>query len=64
MLAILNPKLTFYACNIFQNGSNMLAMSKFALKSRDYDFWTSLAKTKFRSLQAYLVTIERDCKHI
>ena len=26
--------------------------------------WTNLAKAKFRRLQAYLVTIEKDCKYI
>ena len=67
---------TQYACNNdnkgdliciqsqFRKGPNMIAMSKMLLESRDYDFWTNLAKTNFRSLQAYLISIERDCKHI
>ena len=33
----------------------MLAMSKIIPESRDYDFWTNLAKTKFRSLQVPIV---------
>ena len=35
----------------------MIAMSKLVLESRDYDFWTNLRKTKFRSLQSYLKKI-------
>ena len=63
MLAISNPKRTIYACNLVGWGPNMLAMSKIVLKSCDYDFWTNHAKTNFGWLQAYLVPIERDCKH-
>ena len=58
-------KGTKYACNLkSKRGSNMLAMPKMVLESREYDFWTNLAKTNFRWLQIYLVPIERDCKHI
>ena len=28
-------------------GPNMIAMSKFVLESRDYDFWTNLVKANF-----------------
>ena len=45
ILALSNPKRTSYACNLFQKGHNMLAMSKIVLEPRDYDFWTNLAKT-------------------
>ena len=31
----------------------MLAMSEMVIESRDYDFWTNLASTNFRWLQAY-----------
>ena len=64
MPAILIIKWTKYACNLFEYGPNMLAMSKIFLKWRDYYFWMNLAKTNFRWLQAYLVRIERDCRHI
>ena len=42
----------------------MLAMSKIVQESRDYDSWTNLVKIKFLRLQAYLVSIEKHCKHI
>ena len=53
-----------YDCNLFQKRRNMIATSELVLKSRDYDFWTNLAKTNFRSLQSYLVLFEKDCNHI
>ena len=37
-------------CNLFQNGPKMIA--KFVLESRDYDFWTNLAKRNFPILQS------------
>ena len=39
-------------------------MSENVLQSRDYDFWTNLAIKNNRSLQSYLVAIEKDCNHI
>ena len=42
----------------------MPAKSKIVPESRDYDFLINLTKTEFQCLQAYLVPIERDCKHI
>ena len=33
---------------LVKKGLNMLAISKIVLESRDYDFWTNLAKTNFR----------------
>ena len=38
MIAISVLNRTKYDCNLFQKGPNMIAMSKFALESRDYDF--------------------------
>ena len=61
--AISIPKWIIYGCNPFQKGPNMIAMSKFVLESHDYDFWTNLVKTKFWSLQSYLILFERDCNH-
>ena len=48
MIAISVLNRTIYDCNIFQNGPNMIAMSKFVLESRDYDFWVNLVKTNIR----------------
>ena len=75
MIATSISNRTIYYCNLFQSGLNMIAISKFVLKSRDYDFWTNLAKTNFRSLQSYLVQFGKiaiiygpirywHCKHI
>ena len=63
MPAIFNPKRTIYACNLFQLGPNMPAMSKLVMEPRDYD-WTNFAETNFRLLQTYLVPFEKDCKHM
>ena len=73
MLAISNS--TDHLClHCLSNGPNMPTMSRMApesraglqkkIFSRAYDFWTNLAKTNFRSLQAYLVPNERYCKRI
>ena len=64
MIAITNQKRTIYDCNPFQLGPNMIAISEIVLESCDYDFWTNLAKTKFRLLQSYLVPIWKDCNLI
>ena len=42
MIAMLVKKGTKYDCNHFQKGPNMIAMSKFVLESRDYDFWVAI----------------------
>ena len=63
MLAISNLKRTIYASQPLHLRPDMLAITRIALKSRNYDFWPNFAKTDFRWLQAYLVPIERDCKH-
>ena len=64
MLAISNLNRTLSVCNLVRLEPNMLAMSEMVLESRDYDFWTNLASTNFRWLQAYLVPFERDCKQV
>ena len=48
MLAISVTNGTKYACNLSQNGLNMLAMTKIVLESRGYDIWMNLTKTNFR----------------
>ena len=59
MVAIIFMSGTEYDCNHDNNGDliclqyrlerglNMLAMSEIVPESRNYDFWTNLAKTKF-----------------
>ena len=34
----------------------MIAISKFVLKSRDYDFWTNLVQKRFQSLQIAIIS--------
>ena len=51
MIAMSISNGTIYHCNLFRLGLDMIAISKFVLESRDYDFWTNLVKTNFRSLQ-------------
>ena len=63
MLAISNLKRTIYACNLFEKGPNMLAIIE-NLFSRDSSRnHGHVTLGRFSALQAYLVPIERDCKH-
>ena len=55
IIAILIPNRTIYDCNPFENGANMIAMSKIVLGSRDYDFWTNLVKINFSLLPSYVI---------
>ena len=75
ILAILTIKGTKYSCNLNSERDliwlqSLLIGNKYDCnienrpKSRDYAFWTNLAKSNFRRLQAYLVHIEIDCKHL
>ena len=64
MLAISNPKRTVYACNLFQKGSNMRAIIKILFSRDSFRNHSHVNLGRFPTLQTYLVTIERDCKHI
>ena len=65
MIAIILMVGTIYDCNLKQIGPNMTAMSKSIGESRDFNFWTNLAKTSVLRLQSYYVVFERDpCNHI
>ena len=68
MLAISNPKRTINACNLFENGQNMLAISKIVLRSRDYDFWIIIAKhivrAKFEIASIFSLLWNLDCRSI
>ena len=48
MAAIIYMAWTKYTCNF-----DMLSITEIVLKSRDYDFWTYISKTKFWWLQAF-----------
>ena len=63
MLAISIVMGTKYACNRFHLGPNMLAIIKnlFWRDSSRSDSYVTLGQ--FSTLQAYLVIIEKDCKH-
>ena len=63
-MAMSIPSRTINDCSLQQKGPYMIAMSKFVLETRDYDFWTNLVKIKFRLSQSYLVLFVRDCNYI
>ena len=54
------PNRTIYDCNPYLLGLSMIAMSKFVLESRDYEFRTN-REDHFWWLQSYLVIFEKDC---
>ena len=63
MLAISNSKRTIYACNLFQQGPNMLAIIKILFSRDSSRNHSHVTLERFPTLQAYLVTIEKDCRH-
>ena len=64
MPTISNPQRTIYACNLFQYGPNMLVnIEKLFLRDSSRNH-SHVILGRFSALQSYLVTIDRDCKHI
>ena len=75
MIAITVLNRTIYDCDVFQKGPNMIAMLKFVLESRGYDFWINLAKQVFDDCKLiwsflqgiaiiYSLIQNCDCNHI
>ena len=74
MLAISNSKRTLYACNLFQKGPNMLAMSKIDPEWRNYDSDNSLENKilmiasifgpHWKRLKAYIVRFKFEIARI